>query len=385
MSSIKTLIAAQSIGSQSAAIIEFHLLVPTQVGCTNRDLDGKPKTAIVGGTQRLRESSQSWKRAIRDWCAAECPSLFNGISSKIHYVALAPMLREYGCPSDLAERVARVAMDARTGGDTLIYLGDRELMDMALFLSEKVDSKKHTWDSFAVVKKVDAKAKAKGKDSAEVPAEVVYEPAKDLLKGIKYQNLSAVDIALFGRMLANEASMNAEAACNVAHSISTHAVIIESDFFTGMDGRTSGQGSAHMGNNEFSSATMYKYICLDLGQLKRNLPQLSDEDLCKAINVLANALIVTQPNGRQTTMASRIEPVYAAAIVRSGSQASQVSLDEAIESQGGFNKPSVALLKRDLAAKELRYGSGWGEISRGEYGDALGLSDFLAGIQAGLK
>ena len=45
----------------------------------------------------------------------------------------------------------------------------------------------------------------------------------------------AVDMALFGRMVASDPSLNYDAAAQVAHSISTHEVRSEYDYFTAVD------------------------------------------------------------------------------------------------------------------------------------------------------
>lgn len=45
----------------------------------------------------------------------------------------------------------------------------------------------------------------------------------------------AVDIALFGRMVADDPSLNEDACAQVAHSISTHSVENEYDYFTAVD------------------------------------------------------------------------------------------------------------------------------------------------------
>jgi len=45
--------------------LELHILQSFPVACLNRDDLNSPKTAIFGGVQRARVSSQSWKSAIR--------------------------------------------------------------------------------------------------------------------------------------------------------------------------------------------------------------------------------------------------------------------------------------------------------------------------------
>ena len=46
--------------------IQLHILASYPPSNLNRDDLGRPKTAVMGGTQRLRVSSQSLKRAWRE-------------------------------------------------------------------------------------------------------------------------------------------------------------------------------------------------------------------------------------------------------------------------------------------------------------------------------
>ena len=46
--------------------LELHIIQSVPVACLNRDDLNSPKTAVFGGVQRARVSSQSWKRAIRE-------------------------------------------------------------------------------------------------------------------------------------------------------------------------------------------------------------------------------------------------------------------------------------------------------------------------------
>ena len=48
-------------------------------------------------------------------------------------------------------------------------------------------------------------------------------------------SLHPVDIALFGRMVADATDINLDAAAQVAHAISVHAVDNETDYFTAVD------------------------------------------------------------------------------------------------------------------------------------------------------
>jgi len=54
-------------------LIELHILQSFPVTCLNRDDVGAPKTAMFGGCQRARVSSQCWKREIRDQAKEQNP------------------------------------------------------------------------------------------------------------------------------------------------------------------------------------------------------------------------------------------------------------------------------------------------------------------------
>jgi len=81
---------------------------------------------------------------------------------------------------------------------------------------------------------------------------------------------TAVDIALFGCMTTSDYFEDVEAAMQVAHAISTHAVVNESDYWTAVDDLARTQASAHLGETIFNSACFYKYFCLDWDQFVRN-------------------------------------------------------------------------------------------------------------------
>jgi CRISPR system Cascade subunit CasC len=168
--------------------------------------------------------------------------------------------------------------------------------DTLLFIS---GSEAEAFAAYAQENEFDA-TKLKDKDLAKV-AKKALNPAVD-----------ALDIALFGRMVAKAADMNVEAAASFAHAISTHKVSNEVEFFTALDDLAEEPGSAHMGSLEFNSATYYRYVSLDLGQLAQTM---GEEDLKKAIAAFTQALFV--PVGvRSCAGASR--PAAASAVRRTG-------------------------------------------------------------------
>lgn len=349
--------------------IEFHILQSFPVTCLNRDDVGAPKTAIVGGVTRARVSSQCWKRQVRlamkglgvtmgertkligALIAAECKSL--GASSEqaaaCGQVIERVFLKEKKESNAKGKKAGQDAEDASEGGD--------EDNDTLLFLSP------------GEVKIIAQAFKANGfAHSSVIVAKEHKKQAGELAKLIGKPNevVDAVDIALFGRMVAKAADMNVEAAASFAHAISTHKVSNEVEFFTAMDDRQLEPGSAHMGSLEFNSATYYRYVSLDLGQLEQTL---RGHELKKAVAAFTQALFVAVPAARQATQSGASPWEFARVLVRTG-QRLQVPFEKPIRAQGeGYLQPSVAELKSYLDKKEKLSGSLFGKLAAYEWGE----------------
>jgi CRISPR system Cascade subunit CasC len=132
----------------------------------------------------------------------------------------------------------------------------------------------------------------------------------------------ASDIALFGRMLAENTDFNVDAACQVAHAISTHKVNMEMDFFTAIDDLkkdfSSGDaGAGMMGTVEFDSACFYRYSVIDAKQLEKNLD--GDKELTKkTIKAFIQSSIASIPTGKQNSMAAQNPPSFVMVVVKDG-------------------------------------------------------------------
>ena len=180
-------------------------------------------------------------------------------------------------------------------------------------------------------------------------------------------SLDGLDIALFGRMVALAAKLNVEAAASFAHAISTHKVTNEVEFFTALDDLSDEQGSAHMDSLEFNSATYYRYIDLDLGQLYENLA--GDDLFPKAIEAFIKALYIAVPNARQKTQSGASSWDFAIIHVRKG-QRLQLSFETPVKAHdGGFLKPSIEYMKNELAKREKLSGSLFGKIAEFTFGE----------------
>src|SRR3954447_14833176 len=92
-------------------LIELHILQSFPVSCLNRDDVGAPKTAIFGGANRARVSSQCLKRAIRELAQDLSPALFTGQRSRLIIEPLAKGMCTHGVPETKALELAKQVGD----------------------------------------------------------------------------------------------------------------------------------------------------------------------------------------------------------------------------------------------------------------------------------
>lgn len=334
--------------------VEFHILQSFPVTCLNRDDVGAPKSAIVGGVPRARVSSQCWKRQVR-------LALHDlGVKTAIRTKRIAELLREAclakGASEDNAALCAEILADALTK-DTLMFISSNEIERLADYAAQAgftlpVDKKTN--------KKSEEEAFAKG----------VSLPKSELAKVRKclsFANSAAdgLDIALFGRMVAQDPSLYVHAAAAFAHAISTHKAVNEVEFFTALDDLQNEPGSAHMGTLEYNSATYYRYISLDLGQLRDNL---GGEHVGDAVENFIKALYLAVPAARQATQSGACPWDYARVLVRKG-QRMQISFDAPVRANGaGWLPPSISALDAALARNEQLSGSLYGKLADVTFG-----------------
>jgi|TARA_B100001964_G_scaffold238591_1_gene304362 CRISPR system Cascade subunit CasC len=353
--------------------VEFHILQSFPVTCLNRDDVGAPKTAVVGGTTRARVSSQCWKRqvrlAMREFGAnlGKRTKLISGLIANECKIKGATQDEAQSCGDKVEQIFIKKATDAKKSknkkGDEVqeeskveeVVSGDKT--DTLLFLSPKEVSilanafKKARFKPDKVIKQKDAKKQAKELEN------IIGKPD---------QNIDALDIALFGRMVAQAATLNVEAAASFAHAISTHKVTNEIEFFTALDDRSEEQGSAHMGSLEFNSATYYRYVSLNVGQLWRTL---LGQNIPEAVECFIKALFVAVPSARQTTQSGASPWEFARIFVRKG-QRLQVPFQTAVKPQnGGVLAPSKIEMCNYLVKKEKLAGSLFGKIRSFDFGE----------------
>jgi len=271
-----------------STFIQLHLLTSYPPANLNRDDLGRPKTAVMGGVQRLRVSSQSLKRA---WRTSE---IFQqklgghvGTRTKEMGADVLKNLTDAGVPEADAKKWAQV-MAERFGK----LKGDGgQIEQLAHFSPAEVSSIR------ALTATLIAERRA---------------PREDELDLLLQARHTASDISLFGRMLAASPSFNTEAAAQVSHAISVHKVAVEDDYFTAVDDLNLGvedMGAAHIGETEFAAGLFYQYLCVDRSLLLENLQ--GDEELtARTLQALVEAVATVAPTGKQNSFASRAYASY---------------------------------------------------------------------------
>jgi len=192
------------------------------------------------------------------------------------------------------------------------------------------------------------KQKAKKDAAALVP-----DPIKKALTA-QFDAGKAIDVALFGRMVADLAEINSDAACQVAHAVSTNRVNIEFDYFTAVDDLQPKQepGAGMIGTIEFNSACYYRYASVDMRQLTENL-RGDVEQAHKALRAFIQAMIEAVPTGKQNTFAAHNPPSLIAVVVRESGQWNLVN---------AFAKPIIpkgeqSIIELSIAALDKYWGS----------------------------
>lgn len=276
----------------SRTIIDVYALQTVPPSNLNRDDTGSPKTAVYGGVRRARVSSQAWKRAIR--------------------LAFADLLDR----SQLGERTKRVGeslaarikdLDSSLSDEAASAMAAEVFIASGLAKAEKKKGEMKDVESgyllFLSNRQLDNLATAALEASRTGTA-----MDKNRFKALANTGHS-VDIAMFGRMVADMTDINVDAACQVSHAISVHPVDNEFDYFTAVDDRKADAaetGAGMIGTIEFNSSTLYRYATIDVDALHRTL---GDADATRAaVETFLVAFARSMPTGKQNTFAHRTLP-----------------------------------------------------------------------------
>lgn len=292
--------------------LDLHVIQTVPPSNINRDDTGSPKTAQYGGVRRARVSSQSWKKAMRDYFLENCEEekvgvrtldLVNFVKEKILSIDNSIGVKE------AEEKSADVLKNA---GITLKDNKTKALFFMGNSQAEKL-----------------AKAAIAGEKDKNKLQEII-------------KNNPAIDISLFGRMVADDPSLNEDASAQVAHAISTHAIQTEFDFFTAVDDRSGDEnaGAGMLGTIEYNSSTLYRYANVAVHEL---LNQLKDEEsTVNTLKLFVKAFANSMPTGKVNSFANQTLPQLLLLEIREDRPVNFVNaFENPIKSRDGYVSESI--------------------------------------------
>jgi len=365
--------------------VDVHILQDLPPSNINRDDNGTPKQAVYGGVNRLRVSSQAWKRATRLSFQDGADKATTGVRTRRLAAMIEDSLRERGLDDEDAQRLAASAVTAfgiKAGKKAedlsyLLFFGRGQLAAIA----------------DALVAGAPEWAKTPG---PELDKQVATIGVRQIL-GVGHP----LDVALFGRMVADLPSLNVDAAVQVGHAISTHAAQTQFDYFTAVDdeqekGET---GAGMIGTVEFNSATLYRFATIAVPQLAANL-----DDHAAAVDGVTrfvDAFARSMPTGHQNSFGNRTRPSLLAVVIREDQPVNLVSAFEKPvrgDAQEGVMAGSQTALADLYVAEMQRWGDtpaavlatyhagpGVGERLAAAFGPSLAMADLLGRLTAALN
>ena len=352
-------------------LIELHILQSFPVSCLNRDDVGAPKSAVFGGVNRARISSQCLKRAIREHAHELCPDLFQGHRSRLIIEPLRDALAKGGVAEPTAtetaklvgEHLATLDKEAEKKGvlkvKTLIFLSPAEIKEIA--------------QALAAILKSNPKAKDLDKAAAKAAKSAALK--------------DAADIAIFGRMVASDQSLTLEGAGLFSHALSTHRADNEIDFFSAVDDlqKAEESGAGMTGTLEFTSACYYRYVALNLDLLRKHLSSLKADEFKEVVSAFLQAALLAVPGARKNSMNANTVPAFVLGTLKVKGQ--PIQLVNAFERPvrppkgDGLVKASVEALEAEF--KNLK--ETWGASVSSECRiPGMTLDQFNAALLAGL-
>ncbi|MBY4570215.1 type I-E CRISPR-associated protein Cas7/Cse4/CasC [Gordonia sihwensis] len=308
--------------------IDFHAIQAVPPSNINRDEDGSPKSTVFGGTRRARVSSQAWKRAMRHDFDSHLDQTELGVRTLRMIDQIAARITDRD-PSIVGEAAEKLAVDVLTASGIKV---------------EKVKPRKSDPDQTEYSKtgallflsnpQIDALADLAVRSEGKVEKK---EAKAVLNRG------NSIDLALFGRMVADAPDVNVDAAAQVAHAIGTHTVVPEFDYFTAVDDKQSedNAGAGMIGTVEFNTATLYRYATVNVSLLQENLG--SADASARGVEAFARAFIRSMPTGKRNTFANKTLPSFVLATVRTDEPINfAAAFEEAVEPVQAQHRPARA-------------------------------------------
>lgn len=322
--------------------VDIHILQTVPPSNLNRDDAGSPKQAVYGGVRRARVSSQAWKRAARKAFVEQVPEDELAVRTKRISTLLTARL------------AARSGLDAESAARVVTHL----LAPLGIKAGKKATETAYLlfFGRPQIDRLVDLVADRAG-ELATLDDSALEAAVKDLPVKEQLASGHPIDVALFGRMVADIPGLNVDAATQVAHALSTHAVETEFDYYTAVDDEnTESTGAGMIGTVEFNSATLYRFATVGIHQLLDNLGG-DLEATITALEVFLSSFAYSMPAGHQNTFGNRTLPTLVSVALRADQPVNLVSaFEQPVRSAAGNGAESI----KRLVAEMTRTNELWG-------------------------
>lgn len=344
--------------------ITMHALQSIPPSCLNRDEENRPKTCVYGQVERMRISSQCFKAAMRKYFAAHMEKGYIGIRTKylpqqiaeeisVQHPELSTddaMQLSLYCINKLGMKTKELEEEGQTLTKltTLTFVSRAQIRDLAALVSQ-YGTKVLTWDD-------------KGQEAKAL--------GKQLVSAIQSNN--SVDLALFGRMVADSKGMNVEGSINVAQVMGVSELVRQEDFFTAVDecNPRDDSGAGMMGDTRFVSDVVYRFASINYDELVCNLSD--QEDILRmAIKETLRAFVCAEPSARQHSMATHVLPEYIRVEICSAPLSYVSAYETPLECSNDLMSDAVCKLEKKAGKFAMAY-------SAPDHSFVLNLSDYNA-------
>jgi CRISPR system Cascade subunit CasC len=322
--------------------LNISMIQAIPINCINRDDLGNIKTADFGGAIRQRVSSQAFKNVIRS--TMENTTDLTWRSKRIPQ-KLYDALIERGINSfDTFKKVGEIFTGIKGKGKGKVRLEIEDSSDKPILWNDFLkreplilnpDEKIVTSSLYFISKnELDSIVESCiGNDTKTI---------NDILNDGKKRY--GASIALFGRMMADFPDLDIASASSFAHTITTHEIVQDSDYFSAMDDLKDEPGAGYLDQTSFSSGTFYRHIVLDIETLRDNL-QYTEGDIPKLVGRFIEASIKAFPQGKKNSFYARTLPAKVIIDVTPLPISLANAFETPIVSNNGYLVKSISSLK----------------------------------------
>jgi CRISPR system Cascade subunit CasC len=380
--------------------IQIHTLQTFPACNLNRGDDGRPKTIIYGGVERIRYSSQALKYALRNspTLRAALGDVFGKRTKLLGHEVCDYLHKKQSVPLEKAEQIGAHVTEVFSKIDdkdhsglkstTLYFVGPDEEKAVYDLAQKAATGAAVEWDPKAILKNVttavdiamfgrmytdeSSKPSKRNKMEKSKPSAGKKDKAKKVQRQKAAKATSTSDKVtqegpddgqadeIGKEPKAKRMHANMEAAVHVAHSFTTHRSSPEDDYFSASDDLSSPEvtGASHIDTQFFGSGVFYTYVSVDRDRLVQNLN--GNKDLAdRCIEALVRALPSTSPAGKRASFASHTQSQFA--LVEIGMQQPRslaAAFCEPVRSMDGrgLDRLSAERLLEQRAAFEKIYG-----------------------------